>query len=558
PRRPDLDHIVVEGGEGDAPLERLILHRDGALAWASEDADLLLSIKPHLAALASAIHKQYLHAMAAEWVWDGAALWVIQMLPIGTLSSPREAWTRRASAGFSPQVITPLWYTLQGRWLKASFWRPLGVRAGWPHLSNIEPYRRQHSYLYSNSAFFTALEEWRGCGLQQAALPPVWRRSRAGSRGSGPVRQWLWRWRLRQLEGQLARAKNGESSRKIETKKAASENQDLSALWLRLMHFDRIGESLAELDGWLHYVELPTVGASGGVLEGGHRESAGISPDNARLVAGLAQVARGTIRIADVVAEHPNAAAGCDPVWVRWQEGDSDIERLGSLLAGLAPERIERMAAVEVITEAPQSLGFRARALRAELASAIREVLQAMAHVLHDTGYLAHPDDIFFLYFDELWQCWHQQVMPRHRDKLAKRKVRYLTDAHSGPPDWIIDQIGYGASAFGEENRQPVVQGYPLVAGGHRGVLRRIGSGWQLNQIEPGDILVLDECDTGWLPWLCVAGALVLAHKDPLDPAVSLAKALAIPTIWGVDDAMHCVADGDVMEIDANQGRLLP
>lgn len=276
------------------------------------------------------------------------------------------------------------------------------------------------------------------------------------------------------------------------------------------------------------------------------------------LLAGLAQVARGETTIVEVMSEHPDAAAGCDPVWVRWQEGDSDIDRLAGLLSGLEPERVERMAAVPTVSEEPRASGFRVRALRGELANAIRGVLREMAPALHAAGYLAHPDDIFFLYFDELWQCWHQQVAPRQGDKLAKRKVRYLTDAHSGPPDWIIDQIGYGSSAFGEENRQPVVQGYTLVSGRHRGSLRRIGSGWQLNQVEPGDILVLDECDEGWLPWLCLAGALVLAHKDPLDPAVALAQSLAIPAVWGVDDAMHCIADGDVMDIDADQGCLLP
>ena len=117
--------------------------------------------------------------------------------------------------------------------------------------------------------------------------------------------------------------------------------------------------------------------------------------------------------------------------------------------------------------------------------------------------------------------------------------MRYLTDGHSGPPDWIIDQVGYGTSAFARENRQPLLRGYPLVAGAARGTVRRLGSGWQLNQVCPGDILVLDQSDAGWLPWLCLAGALVLTHRDPCDPAVALARQLQIPTIWGVDDAMH-------------------
>jgi phosphohistidine swiveling domain-containing protein len=155
-----------------------------------------------------------------------------------------------------------------------------------------------------------------------------------------------------------------------------------------------------------------------------------------------------------------------------------------------------------------------------------------------------------------LWQCWRGEQRTGLAGKLAERKVRYLTDGHSGPPDWVIDQVGYGTSAFAKENRQPLLRGYALVPGNVSGTVRRLASGWQLNQVCAGDILVLDQSDSGWLPWLCLAGGLVLTHRDAHDPAVALARQLQIPAIWGVDDAMHCVVDGDVMEIDGDQGTI--
>src|SRR5690554_7098282 len=107
-------------------------------------------------------------------MWDGTQLWVIQVLSIGSLPVPQEAWTRHSPA-IGVQVISPLWYTLFGRWLKAGFWRPLGVRAGWTGLANIEPFRRQHSHLYLNSQFVAALQGWRGRSRLDAGLPPAWR-----------------------------------------------------------------------------------------------------------------------------------------------------------------------------------------------------------------------------------------------------------------------------------------------------------------------------------------------------------------------------------------------
>src|SRR5690606_23604184 len=184
--------------------------------------------------------------------------------------------------------------------------------------------------------------------------------------------------------------------------------------------------------------------------------------------------------------------------------------------------------------------------------------LMIMAQQLSARGDLHHPDDICFLYFDELWQCWRGEARAGLRDKLAERKVRYLTDAHSGAPDWIIDQVGYGNSAFASENRQPLLRGYGVVAGEVRGTVRRLVSGWQLNQLEPGDIVVLNRCEPGWLPWLTLAGALVMTHRDERDPALALARALQIPSIWGVSDALHSVVDGDVMVVDGAHGSLMP
>lgn len=525
PRRPDLDHAVVELGDSHGTTERLIFHADGHLAWCSDLAAVEADLIKALAALALQLNQTISAPMALEWVWDGTQLWLIQMLSIGSLPLPREAWTRRSEAS-GIQVISPLWYTLFGRWMKAGFWRPLGRKAGWDNLSNIEPFRRQHSHLYLNSQFPAALTRLRGCQRQQSDLPPAWRSLGlpAAAAVSWP-RQFWFRLRLELLRRRFASTQ-------------ASPPEDI---WLRLMALDQLGEKLAALYGELCLIWLPE--------QSGYRP--GLTELQTTLINALADASLTVERIGQL---RPLAAAGSDPVWPRWQEQPADLALLLEQLAQLSASRRDRMAALQPDQQNLSRLRQQVEQLRSEIASALRILLREMASRLHQEGWLNHPDEVFFLYFDELWQCWRGEGRPGLKQKLAERKVRYLTDAHSGPPDWIIDQVGYGNSAFAKENRQPLLRGYPLVAGQASGPVRRIGSGWQLNQVCAGDILVLDRCDPGWLPWLCLAGGLVLAHRDPLDPAVALAKALRIPAVWGVDDAMHSVVDGDPMDLDGDQG----
>ena len=525
PRRPDLDHAVVELGDHQGATERLIFHADGHLAWCSDPLAVESGLVDALAALALQLNQAINAPMALEWVWDGKQLWIIQMLSIGSLPLPREAWTRHSEAS-AVQVISPLWYTLFGRWMKAGFWRPLGRRAGWHSLSNIEPFRRQHSHLYLNSQFPAALIRLRGRQRQQADLPPAWRVPGLPEAGAVTWPRQLWfRLRLELLKRRFERTRT-------------SPPEDV---WLQLMALDQLGEKLAALYGEVCLIWLPE--------QSGYQP--GLSEPQTILLKALAAP---SLTLDSIARLGKFAAAGSDPVWPRWQEQPTDLALLLEQLVQLPDSRRQRMADLQPDQQNLSRLRQQVEQLRAEIASALRILLREMAARLHEDGWLNHPDEVFFLYFDELWQCWRGQGRPGLKQKLAERKVRYLTDAHSGPPDWIIDQVGYGSSAFARENRQPLLRGYPLVKGQASGPVRRIGSGWQLNQVRAGDILVLDRCDPGWLPWLSLAGGLLLAHRDPLDPAVALAKALQIPAVWGVDDAMHSVVDGDPIDIDGDQG----
>lgn len=528
PVRQDLEHVIVEGvveqaGDNQA---RLILHRDGHVAFSSTDDPLgqCVGAMP-FTDLANHLRDHFERPQACEWVYDGQQLWLVQTLPVGSLPRPEEAWSRRAGFGLWQQAVSPLWYTLAGRWLKTAFWRPLGERLGWRELGNIEPYRRQHSHIYSNSRFFQRLLD-EGCPQVSEALPPAWRpatlpapRRRHWQRDR--LQPWLAGLQLRALERQCR-----------QLSASAPERADLTGQWRRLMQLDRIGEQLATVEGWLAYCQMP--GGVGGdvaarlkhLLPAGHRDA--------------------LLALGEGKAMPALAGLGPDPVLPRFGEHPAELVRLAEVPA-------ERLARLRELGKGEPGLAARAAGLREQLGSVLRHLLLGMGRVLVARGRLVRDEDIFFVYFDELWQLWQEQGSHRpNAETLASRKVRFLTDAYQGAPDWIIDQIAYGARL--DQRERPVLNGRALVPGNARGPARLIHSGWALAQVQTGDVLVLDQYDSGWLPWLCLASALVLCSHDPDQPAALLARWLGIPCIVGVDDAMHCVVNDSLLHLDGATG----
>lgn len=548
PLRQDLPHMVVEGvPAGAGGRQRLVFDTDGRLVHHGDGSPALDRIVPAeaLVTLGHLLRNQFDHPQAGEWVYDGERIWLLQSLPVGSLPVPEEAWNRRAGGALFNQALTPLWYTLEGRWLKTAFWWPLARRHGWKELENVEPYRRQHSHLYSNGLYFRRLAEtWPAAWLQ---VPPAWQPPESlddatTRRRLSPPRR-CWRWALAVLE-------HRQKQLQLKHERAVG---DRDALWHQLIELDRIGERLARLEGRLCYLWLPE-------LSHYHAQP---FPLTSLLTASelraldqalnLKMGDRGKRDEGDTGegAELATLRPGDDPVHASVQDSPS----LKAVLEAAGERRRRHDPGDRLDTEiaAWLSVAKRARALRQKLAEQLRGWLVHAARELVSQELLAHPDDIHFLYFDELWILWMQRRIPKSAAGriIAQRKVRYLEDALVGAPDWKMDRIGYG---FGGSPSEPLLLGLPLVAGRVEGPVRRICSAWALNNIRPGDVLVLDEADAAWTPWLARASALILSRRDPANPAASLARACGIPAVWGLADALHGVRDEEWVALDGAAG----
>lgn len=548
PVRQDLEHVIVEGVVEGAPAgqERLILHGHGGIAFSSEPDSALAGTVGAAAfsALAARLRRHFERPQACEWVFDGEQLWMVQTLPVGSLPRPEEAWSRRAGLGIWEQAVSPLWYTLAGRWFKTGFWRRMGERMGWQDLGNIEPYRRQHGHLYSNARFFLRLLEEGGDQHLLQGIPPAWRpqvrqpwRARHWRRDG--LRPWVTGLSLARLERELAYCATHPPTA-----------GDFDGHWRHLMRLDRVGEQLAGIEGWLTCCTRdPSHLAAHSAPE---ILLATLLPAPHR--AALVQWGQGSDTLRGTTV-----GTGADPVLPRFAEGPAEL----ALLDAVPGERRARLAQLPHASREPihRIVYWRARAaaLREALGSQLRQLLAEMARVLVARQQLRRAEDIHFVYFDELWSLWQGDQTSTRRltpEKLGERKLRYMTSACQGAPDWIIDQVAYGVRL--DQRGRPALNGTACVAIQASGPVRLLHSAWSLSTVSPGDVMVLDQCEPGWLPWLSLASALVLASHDPLHPAALLARALEIPCVTGVDDAMHCLVDGTRVRVNAPAGSILP
>ncbi|KZZ29033.1 pyruvate, phosphate dikinase, partial [Alcanivorax sp. HI0083] len=440
--------------------------------------------------------------------------------------------------GLFNQVETPLWYTLAGRWLKAAFWEPLVEQAGWSRLAKVEPYRRQHSHIYTNCAFFRELQQQHKGAAR--FVPPAWQQLeihdeatpvRLRSRLADTVTQWRHRWTLTQLSLDIRHWKEPDVTRE--------------ALWRAFMRLDAMGEALSRVDGELAYLTLADALPR---YEAPLPLALLVTPAELQAVEALA---RGDLEAVRETSLRP----GADPVHAPLNEGPAQAATLNGLQQpGIVSDG--QLAQPSEQDANALRMARTARGLRFAIGNRLRRLLRSMGAIVVEQGTLQHPDDIYFLYFDELWQLWMGQKLPASagREVIGDRKLRYLDDGLQGAPDWKMDQVGYGFG--GGQRLSPLLRGLPLVDGSAEGPIRRVCSAWCLNKVLPGDIVVVDQVEPAWLPWLVQAAGLVIAEQDPANAAASLAVTYGIPAIWSASDVMHSVQDNLQATLDATQGQL--
>jgi phosphohistidine swiveling domain-containing protein len=98
------------------------------------------------------------------------------------------------------------------------------------------------------------------------------------------------------------------------------------------------------------------------------------------------------------------------------------------------------------------------------------------------------------------------------------------------------------------------IKGHPGSAGRVEGVVRRIDSPEEGDQLQPGEILVTGSTNVGWTPLFPRLAAVVTDIGGSLSHAAIVARELGIPAVVGCGDATLRLKTGDRVRVDGGAG----
>jgi len=200
--------------------------------------------------------------------------------------------------------------------------------------------------------------------------------------------------------------------------------------------------------------------------------------------------------------------------------------------------------------------------------SSVRVMLEAklpfveLGRRLAERGVIADPKHVFLLLDAELDQVlsspqgW-SDTLSRRAEEFASLSLRVppyvVGHGMAIPPisQWPLraDQGEVEVAAAGD-----VLTGTGVSPGTARGRARVCFDLSEIDQLEPGDILVCSTTDPSWVPLFMVAGGVVCDVGAPGSHAAIVSREIGVPCVVSVADARRRIPQGSLVEIDGATG----
>jgi rifampicin phosphotransferase len=174
-----------------------------------------------------------------------------------------------------------------------------------------------------------------------------------------------------------------------------------------------------------------------------------------------------------------------------------------------------------------------------------------------DRGWLAFPDDIFFLTLYEI-----DDIVNSMSSLTPGKDLAMVVSARQTAFDYwhnIVAPAALGPGGIPLLDPEPTdsfLQGLPASAGNVRGTARLLSSLDEATRLSAGDILVTQGTDPGWTPVFPLVSGLVLEVGGQLSHGAIIAREYGIPAVINVPGAMHFIQDGQTIEVDGSSGRV--
>lgn len=184
-----------------------------------------------------------------------------------------------------------------------------------------------------------------------------------------------------------------------------------------------------------------------------------------------------------------------------------------------------------------------------------RRYFIALGEALAGRGLLARPEDIFYLYLDEVRQLVKQGRTASPVITLVAERRQEMQAAASG----LLPDIIYGEQTPPLEDpvQKPLkLAGIPASPGYYTGKAQIIRSMDEFDRMIPGTVLVVPHSDVSWTPLFSQAGAVVSESGGMLSHSAIVAREHRLPAVVCLSGACTHINSGARITVDGYKGEV--
>jgi len=216
-----------------------------------------------------------------------------------------------------------------------------------------------------------------------------------------------------------------------------------------------------------------------------------------------------------------------------------------------------------VASQTKQSLAQREnlRFARTRVFGRVRQIVQAMGRRLTELNCINCMEDVFYLTIDELLGYIDGTAVSTNlRGLISLRQKEYadIADRSASAQERLVlvGPAGLKRSSFAvpaHTSNTLQLKGLGASAGIVTGRARVIRNP-EVEMLEPGEILVADRTDPGWIVHFASCKAIVVAHGSLLSHTAIVARELSIAAVVSCKGALETIQSGDLIEVNGCTG----
>lgn len=200
----------------------------------------------------------------------------------------------------------------------------------------------------------------------------------------------------------------------------------------------------------------------------------------------------------------------------------------------------------------------------AMLPARARQLCRKVGQIVVAEGLLPSPDDIFYLYDDEVVACLAASPPSDLLHLVAARRAAYQEQLTTTPPSAfgtppadapdLLSVRVFGGGTPGLEGATNQVRGFAASPGRYVGPVRLVRGPEEFFKVRPGDVLVCRSTAPSWTALFATVGAVITDTGGILSHAATVAREYGIPCVVGTREGSRVFQEGDIVLVDGSQG----